>query len=218
MIGQLGGEVVELLHQQNRHVAPGRQFLDHRADLLDHRGLDAFGGLVENQQARAAGQGPANGELLLLAAGQVTATTLFHLQQHREQFVDECRHFLGFGAGKARQAHQQVFFHRQPPENLPALGHVGDAGMHPLVWLERSDGFAFPVHRTFLGRQQAHQAFEQGGLAHAVAPQQAGHFADLGVERQAAQDVATAVVLVQFFDLQHVLNSPQVPCGSNSFL
>jgi len=55
----------------------------------------------------------------------------------------------------------------------------------------------------FLGRDQAHQAFEQGGLADAVAPEQAGDFADPGVERQAAKNVAAAVVLVEFFDLEH---------------
>ena len=35
------------------------------------------------------------------------------LVEHREQLVDKCRHFLGLGAGEARQPHQQVFFHRQ---------------------------------------------------------------------------------------------------------
>ncbi|MCY1184321.1 hypothetical protein D9M73_250040 [compost metagenome] len=69
--------------------------------------------------------------------------------------------------------------------------------------LERGDWLAFPIDRAFFGRQQAHQAFEQRGLAHAVAPEQAGDFTDLHVKRQAAQDVAPAVVLVQLFDLQH---------------
>ncbi|MNP79396.1 hypothetical protein D3C76_1772250 [compost metagenome] len=69
--------------------------------------------------------------------------------------------------------------------------------MHPLVRLECGDRLAFPVHAAFAGGQQAHQAAQQGGLADAVAAQQAGHFADPGLERQTAQDVAAAVVLVQ---------------------
>ncbi|MNW00897.1 hypothetical protein D3C71_1964500 [compost metagenome] len=62
---------------------------------------------------------------------------------------------------------------------------------------ERSDGLAFPVHAAFARGQQAHQAAQQGGFADAVAAEQAGYFADLGLEGQAAQDVAAAVVLVQ---------------------
>ncbi|MNG05725.1 hypothetical protein D3C84_889340 [compost metagenome] len=76
--------------------------------------------------------------------------------------------------------------------------------MYPLVRLEPGDGLAFPVHGAVRGRQQAHQAFEQGGLAHAVASEQAGDLTDLRLKRQAPQDVATAVVLVQFFDVEHV--------------
>jgi len=72
------------------------------------------------------------------------------------------------------------------------------------VWLEAGDRLALPVHRAFLGRDQAHQALEQGGLADAVASEQAGDFADLRLERQAAQDMAAAVILMQLLDLQHV--------------
>ncbi|MNF90693.1 hypothetical protein D3C84_732710 [compost metagenome] len=150
----------------------------------------------------------------MLATGQVATPALLHLQQHREQLVDERRHFLRFAAGKARQAHQQVFFHGQAAEDFPALRHVGDPGVHTLVRLEGGDRLAFPIHCAFLGWQQAHQAFEQGGLAHAVTAEQAGDFADLHVKRQTAQDVASAVVLVQFFDLQHSQILLRSPCGS----
>src|SRR5471032_1258834 len=49
-VDQIGGEVVELLDQQDRHVAFGGQLFDDRADLFDDRGLNAFGGFVEDQQ------------------------------------------------------------------------------------------------------------------------------------------------------------------------
>src|SRR5690606_13532868 len=204
LVGQFGGEVIELLHQQDGHVAAGGELANHCADLLDHRGLDAFGGLVEDQQARAAGQGAADSQLLLLAAGEVAAAAVLHFLEHREQLVDELGYFLGLAGAEARQPHQQVFLHGQSREDFAALGHVGDTGVYALVRFEGGDGFAFPVHRAFLGRDQAHQAFEQGGLADAVAPEQAGDFADFRLERQAAQDVAAAVVLVQLLDLEHV--------------
>src|SRR5476649_1888198 len=50
------------------------------------------------------------------------------------------RCFLCFGAGETRQAHQQVFFHAQAAEDFPALGHVGDTGVDPLVRLQVRDG------------------------------------------------------------------------------
>ncbi|MNY49144.1 hypothetical protein D3C86_1845380 [compost metagenome] len=87
--------------------------------------------------------------------------------------------------------------------------------MHTLVWLERGDRLAFPVHGAFLRWQQTHQAFEQGGLAHAISAEQAGDFADLHVKRQAAQDVASAVVLVQLFDLQHFQILLRSPVGAS---
>ena len=97
-----------------------------------------------------------------------------------------------------------VFFHRQAPEDLPALRHVGNPGMHPLVRFERGDGLAFPLHVAFLDGQQAHQALEQGGFADAVSAQQARDLTDADGKRQPAQDVAAAVELMQFFNLQHV--------------
>ena len=48
------------------------------APISDDRRLDAFGRFVEDQQARPAGQGAANGQLLLLPARQVAAPALLH--------------------------------------------------------------------------------------------------------------------------------------------
>ena len=49
------------------------QIADGAADILDDRRLDAFGRLVEHQQLRPHDQRAADGELLLLAAGEVAA-------------------------------------------------------------------------------------------------------------------------------------------------
>ena len=50
MVGELAGEVEILLDQQDGHVAARAQIADGAADVLDDRGLDAFGRLVEQQQ------------------------------------------------------------------------------------------------------------------------------------------------------------------------
>src|SRR5438067_7756080 len=73
LVGQRASEVVVLLDQQDRHLAGDRERADGPLDLLDDRGLDAFGRLVEDQQPRRHGERPADRELLLLAAGEVAA-------------------------------------------------------------------------------------------------------------------------------------------------
>jgi hypothetical protein len=87
LVGQFGGEVVVLLHQHDGHavaVAVG-QHADHAADVLDDAGLDAFGGLVQHQQRGPAASARRDGQLLLLAAGQVAAAAVHHLLEHGEQ-------------------------------------------------------------------------------------------------------------------------------------
>src|SRR5713226_715249 len=51
-IGQRPGELEILLHQQDRHVAAPSEVADDALDLLDDRGLDALGRLVQDKEAR----------------------------------------------------------------------------------------------------------------------------------------------------------------------
>ena len=46
---------------------------DRLPDVLDDRGLDALGRLIEQQKVGPRGQRPADGELLLLPAGKIAA-------------------------------------------------------------------------------------------------------------------------------------------------
>ena len=62
------GERGRRLDQQNRPVAPVAQQAADALDLLDDRGLDALGGLVEDEALGRHDQRPGNGELLLIAA------------------------------------------------------------------------------------------------------------------------------------------------------
>ena len=64
---------------------------DGAADVLDDRGLDAFGRLVEEKQPGPGDERPADGELLLLAAGEVAAAPAQHGFQHREELEDLVR-------------------------------------------------------------------------------------------------------------------------------
>ena len=69
MVRQPGGKVIELFHQQDRHIPPTRQLADHLANLFDNGGLDPLGGFIKDQQLGTAGQRAADRQLLLLAAG-----------------------------------------------------------------------------------------------------------------------------------------------------
>ena len=66
---------------------------DDVADFVDDIGLDAFGGLVEDQQLRLKDERPAYGELLLLSAGEVAAAAVQHLLEHGKQIEDALRNF-----------------------------------------------------------------------------------------------------------------------------
>jgi hypothetical protein len=71
-VGQRRGET-EVLFDQHDGVALGLERADHLGELLhDDRG-QAFGDLVEQQQARAGAQDARHGQHLLLAAGQARA-------------------------------------------------------------------------------------------------------------------------------------------------
>jgi len=195
MVRQGAGEVVILLHQENGHFPRFRQTADGPLDVLDDGGLDTFRRLIQNQELGPHGQGPTDGQLLLLTAGEVAATPVQHLFQDREHGENPLWDFAVARAGG--QAHEQVFFHRQARENFPALGHVADACLGPLMGGQGSD-VPFPEgNAPGFGGQQAHEAFEQGGFAHPVAPQEGGHLAHGNFEIQAPENMATPVVLVQ---------------------
>ena len=55
--------------------------------------IDAGGGFVQDQQFRVQRQGTADGQLLLLAAGQSAAAAVAHFMEYRELLVDAIRDF-----------------------------------------------------------------------------------------------------------------------------
>lgn len=67
VVRQPGGKVIELLHQQDRHVSAARQLADHLANLFDDRGLDPS---VGSSGSAAVGGWPARGQSPAAAAGR----------------------------------------------------------------------------------------------------------------------------------------------------
>jgi hypothetical protein len=83
-----------------------------------------------------------------------------------------------------------------------ALRHETDAGLYALVRRRVGDVFSVEADAAAVGWQDAHRTFEQGCLAHAVAAEQGAHLARLRAEGQTAQDVATAVVLIEVLNAE----------------
>ena len=133
VVGQLVGEVEILLDQQDRHVAALAQEDDGAADVLDDRGLDAFGRLVEHQELGPHGERAADRELLLLAARQVAAAPAQHRLQHREELEHLVRDLLAGRGWQRREAGLEVLLHRQQREDLAALRHQRHAAPRALV-------------------------------------------------------------------------------------
>src|SRR6202140_1794221 len=76
--GEFVDEVEILLDQEDGDVALVAEPCDGTADILDDRRLDTLGRLVEDEEARPGDEGAGDGELLLLAAGEIAAATPEH--------------------------------------------------------------------------------------------------------------------------------------------
>jgi hypothetical protein len=88
-IGQFFGKVVVLLAQQHGHALALHAFIgqlsNHAANVLDDAGLNAFCGLIQNEQLGLGRQSPRNGQLLLLTAREVTTPTMTAFASAREK-------------------------------------------------------------------------------------------------------------------------------------
>ena len=140
-VGQVGdaeGHGRVLLHQQHRRALPV-DLGDDLADLADDARREAERRLVEQQQLRAGHQRPADGQHLLLAAGQQAAALGAALLEDREQLEDP---LLGLGLGglvpAAHAAGPQVLLHASagrrsavPPGPGPDPSGRSAAGSRP---------------------------------------------------------------------------------------
>ena len=201
-IRKLGDEVEVLLHQQDRQ-GPGVPELRQRpGHVLDDRGLDPLGGLIEEKESGIAHQAARQRQELLLAAGKRFALAF-------EQ---------GFEPGEVRQQRRerrsfvvpvvvlpgefQVLPHRQPREDPPALGHVSHPEPRALVRRQAGDLVPVVPHGPGAGGQEAHQGLQERGLPHAVVAEDPHHLAFAHLDPDAVQDRHPAVPARQILHLQ----------------
>ena len=160
----------DLLDHDDGHAA-GVQLAEHVVDLVDQDRREAERGFVHDDGAGLGHHGPAEGEHLLLAAGQGrggAVQAVLHAQRHQLQGGIQPPLRLGAVAARAISAKHQVLPARQLTEQAAPLGHQHDAlldegaagqpGLHHAVDLDRAAG----------GRNDSAQDLRQRRLAGAV--------------------------------------------------
>src|SRR5262249_40094381 len=97
------------------------QLTKHQDRLLDDRGLNPFGRLIEKNHLRPAGQAACNREQLLLSATERASAATEERREPREDLEDPLDVFVGAAAG---EAHPEIVANAEPGENLASLRHV----------------------------------------------------------------------------------------------
>src|SRR3984957_6414852 len=203
IVAELAGKVEILFDQNDRDVAKAAKIRNRAPDVLDDRRLNALGRLVEQQQFRPHHQRTPDGNLLLLAAGQIAATAAEHRLQHRKQREHVVGNIAIFALQRAETG-LEIFLHGQQRKNLAALRYEADAAARPLIGLEARNLRAVEGDRARSNGVLTDHRPQQAGLADAVAAEHAHHLARFGRDRDAAQRLRCAVIEVDVLDLEHV--------------
>ncbi len=137
------------------------------ADVLDDRGLDALGRLVEDEKLGLHHQRAGDGELLLLAAGKVAAAAPEHVAEHREErknlVVDHA-----LGALQRGEAGHQVLAHGEQRKNLAPLRHVAETRLGAQVAGKPGHVVVVPADRAGGDHVLADDGAQKRRLADAV--------------------------------------------------
>ncbi len=105
-------------------------------------------------------------------------------------------------ANAGASGHHQVFMDTQVAKNTAAFGHISHALIGDGIRCFSVYGLALKHDGATAGFDQTGDAFQQGGLAHAIATHQAHCLAPLNLEVQVAQDMAGTVIGVEAADLE----------------
>src|SRR6266480_3709551 len=155
-----------LLDEDQRKGVFSDQSIEHFKERLNDERGESFERLVHQQQRGIAHQRAADGEHLLLAAGDLVALVGAPPREAREEVVYTIERPAAGTSGDA-----EIFLDAERREDLALLRHEADAQARALV--DRQ------ARNRFLGKENfprgvsgmAHDGGEQGGLADAVAPQ-----------------------------------------------
>jgi hypothetical protein len=204
-VGDPEGDGQLLLDQQDGDPA-ARDLGQEVADQADQHGGQALGRLVDHDQLGVAHEGAADGQHLLLAAGEHAARGVGPLAKGREEPEGVLERPAGRRARGLRAAglhpQDQVLADGQTGEDVPVLRHVAEASAGDRVRGEPGQLLPLEPDRA-AGRDVAHDGLDGGGAADPVAAEEAHDLPPADVEGDAVQDVALAVEGVEVPDLEH---------------
>src|SRR5580700_9246483 len=187
-----------LLDQQNRE-ALSLQRANNRADLLHNDRRQPLGRLVEQQKTCPGAQDAANGQHLLLAAGQLGPLAAAALLQVRKQGVDLVdRHT----AGSHDRRQQQVLLDVEAGEDAALLRAIGDSEPGNAIRGKPHKLGPVEADRALALRDDAHDRAQGRSLAGAVPTEEGDDLALLDREIDAVQDMRLTVPGMQVFDAQ----------------
>src|SRR5262245_58868627 len=198
-VGNRGGELKVLLHQQDRK-ALRFEHSERLTDLLDNDGGEPLGGLVEEKKPRAGAQNARDRQHLLFAArefGALALEPLPYVREQREYPIDV------EPAGTDLRRQEQVFAHVEACENAALLGAEGDAVARDRVGRKADEFAAFKADGTFALLGDAHDRFKRRRFADAVAAKERDNLAGTDLESRAVQDMRLAVPGFEVLDRQH---------------
>ena len=192
-VGELFAEVEILFDEEDAHLALGAEHADGFADLVDDVGLNAFGGLVEDEDFGLGEEGTGDGELLLLATGEHAAFAGEEVFEDGEEAEDALELFgAAFGFALGFEAEVEVFLDGEVGKNVAALGNVAEAGAGAMLRAAAGDFLVVEGDGAGVGGLEADDALQSGGFADAVAAHEAEDAAIGDVEADAAEDLAAA--------------------------
>ncbi|KJR42666.1 hypothetical protein MCHI_001434 [Candidatus Magnetoovum chiemensis] len=189
-----------LLRNNNRQIPQIANLLKRTSNVLDDRRLNPLSRLIEQQHLGIRRQRPGNRQLLLLPPRQIPTLARTHVIQHRKQRIQILRHPA---PGRRRQPSLNILQHTHAGKNHPPLRHIGNPPLHPLMGFKRRHIMPIHTHLPLPLRQNTHQALEQRGLAHPVAPHHRDDLTLRHIQLQVVKNLALPVPTRQFVDLEH---------------
>lgn len=192
VITELAAEIQILLDEQYRHFSLLAEHPDRIPDLVDDVWLDAFGGFIKNEELGLCEERAADGELLLLPAGEHASLAIQELLYDGEKRVNAVNLLLILFHAPRFQSDEEILLYGEVWKDVAALGDITEA-------CARSDCGGHRVHRRSakmdtarIERQQTHQRLERGAFPNTVPAHEAEHrFLTYG-KRHPAKDRAAS--------------------------
>src|ERR1700729_861836 len=201
-LGQSGDEVEILLDKDDRQSALRPKAEKRLRDLVDDRGLNAFGRFVQQEQPWIAREAAGDCEQLLLATRERAARAVDQRLKAREGFQRRSDRGV-FILWSPDCAHPQVIAHAEARKDVPPLRHIPHAGARTPIRLRAGDVSVFQHDPPCGRRNVAHQRTEERGLAHPVVAKDADELPSRDTKTYAPQDRDTAITGSEVADLQH---------------